>query len=76
MKQVIYYCDICKQRVKNSKAELDCTSIEIDFVHNWEQDMPIARKVCDLRVCKQCGEKVDQFIKSITVGGNPNAQEN
>lgn len=71
MKQVLYYCDICKKRVENSKAELDCMAIDMDYTHNWETDMPIARKVKDLRVCKQCGEKVNLFIDSLISEGNP-----
>lgn len=67
MKQVIYYCDICKEQVPNPKAEIDCTSITMDFTKSWETDLPLARKICDLRVCKKCGEQVNQFIKSITV---------
>ena len=69
MRQVLYYCDICKKKITNSKAELDCMAIDMDYTHNWETDMPIARKVKDLRVCKQCGEKVEQFINSITING-------
>lgn len=69
MKQVLYYCNICKKKITNPKAELDCMAIDMDYTKNWETDLPITRKVKDLRVCKECGEKVEQFINSIIVNG-------
>ena len=36
MKQVKYFCDICKKEISNSKAEMDCMAIEMNYTHNWE----------------------------------------
>lgn len=69
MKQVKYFCDICKKEVKDSKAEKDCMHITMAYSKDWELDLPISEHVKDIHVCKQCGEKVNQFINSITEGG-------
>lgn len=62
MKQVKYFCDICKKEIGNPSEEFSCIAIDMKYVHNWEKDLPIARDIRDIRVCNKCGEKVNDFI--------------
>ena len=71
MKQVKYFCDICKKEISNSKAEMDCMSIEMNYTHNWETDLPLARKVKDIRVCKSCGEAINRYIDGMISVNKP-----
>ena len=74
MKQVKYFCDICKKEIKNPKAEKDCMHITMAYSNNWEIDLPISEHVKDIHVCRGCGEEIKLFINKMTIdeieGGN------
>ena len=62
MKQIKYFCDICGEE-QNPKGEMNCIAVEMDYVHSWQEDMPLAKKLQDIRVCKKCGEHLNFVIK-------------
>ena len=43
--------------------------ITMAYSKDWGLDLPISEHVKDIHVCKECGEKVNQFVNSITEGG-------
>lgn len=63
MKKITYYCDICGKEVKNSKEEMSCIKLNLDYQHNWEVPLPISKVLQDLQLCKECGETLNSIIK-------------
>lgn len=62
MKEVNYYCDICKEKIPNPTDENSCIKIGMDEVKNWEMDSIRARLLQDIRVCHKCGTYINNLI--------------
>ena len=62
MKKITYYCDICGKEAKNSKEEMSCVKLNLDYQHSWEAALPIAKILQDLQLCKECGEALNKII--------------
>ena len=65
MKEVNYYCDICKKKIRDPKAEKSCIAIKISYTCDWEKELPLAEQLQDIRVCKDCGIKVNDIIRDM-----------
>ena len=65
MKEINYYCDICKTKIKDPTAEKSCIAIKVDYTHDWEKDLPLAERLQDIHVCKDCGTKINDIIRDM-----------
>lgn len=62
MREIKYYCDICGKEAKNPKEEMSCIKLNLDYQHDWEAALPIAKILQDKQLCKDCGEKLNTII--------------
>lgn len=67
MRQIIYYCDLCKERIPNPKAEESCFALDLFGAKSWEEPLHRARSVHAKNICKKCAEKIDQFITTLNI---------
>lgn len=67
MRQIIYYCDLCKERIPNPKAEESCFALDLFCAKNWEEPLHKARAMHGKNICKKCADKIDQFIKTLNI---------
>ena len=70
MKEINYYCDICKEKIPNPMEEKTCIKINIDEVKNWENDVTRARLLQDIRVCHKCGTNINDMINRLKKENN------
>lgn len=64
MREIKYYCDICGKEAKNPKEEMSCVKLNLDYQHDWEAALPIAKILQDKQLCKECGETLNNFINT------------
>ena len=64
MREINYYCDICGKKAVNSKAEMSCVKLNLDYQHDWEVMLPISKVLQDLQLCKECGENLNNIINN------------
>ena len=67
MRQIKYFCDICGKEAKNSKEEMSCIKLNLDYQHSWETALPIAKILQDKQLCKDCGEKLNNIINDAII---------
>lgn len=63
MKKITYYCDICGKEASDRRREMDCVRLNMDYTHNWEDTLPVAKHLYDIQMCKECGETLNSIIK-------------
>lgn len=69
MKEVNYYCDICKDKIPQPHAEDSCYKLSLDVMKDWDNDMSRARLLYDKRLCKKCGTQIESIIGRAIHGG-------
>ena len=65
MKEVNYYCDICKKKINKPTEEKSCIAIKIGYTHDWEKELPLSEQLQDIRVCRECGIKINDIIRDM-----------
>lgn len=63
MKKVTFFCDLCNKEIEDSIND-PCIVIDTIQAHNWD-DPAKARKIFSGCVCKNCGDKIESFIKDL-----------